>query len=558
MSELKYNYKLIPDRDKVEFVSREFGLNKYVSAVLIQRFGCNVDEIYKFLNPSVDDLHDPFLLTGVVDCIDVIRHSIVNCENILIYCDYDVDGVTGASVLYRFLQKNFKLGGRLSYRTASRFGNGYGLSVDDVRFAIDVGVGLIITVDCGTKDYEAISLAVKNNVKVVVVDHHEFGDGENCANVILNPKSGESTYPFKELSGCGVVFKLLQAFNDYLSLNDDIYEYSDLLALSICCDIVPLVGENRVLLVKGLEKMNKSPQLGLKYLINSLGLVDIGVDEILFRVGPRINAPGRIGSSLVCVELFVSDDICRVEELVSEMNNVFQVRRDLCNKALREIDSMISVDDGCSRPIVVYKGDWNLGILGILASKCIERSGVPSVVMADKCSEYIVGSVRSLEGVDVVSVLGECKDLLVRFGGHKMAAGFLLEKGKLGEFVSLFTEKVSVLLRNGSFGESLGVNVRIPFRYITGEFYRDVLRLGPFGFGNRSPVFESIVFFISSRFYNRDTVCRIKVGEDGVICGIVKGRNVLVSGYRKVQYSVFFRDGLVLDILNILEEKGFV
>ena len=555
MSWLKYKYELIPDRDEIELISREFGVNKYISAVLIQRFGCNVGDIYKFLNPSVNDLHDPFLLTGIVECIDIIQHSIVNCENILIYCDYDVDGITSASILYRFLQKNFKLAEGLTYRTASRFGNGYGLSVDDVKFAIDRCVSLIITVDCGTKDYEAISLAVENNIKVIVVDHHEFGDGQNCANVILNPKGVESTYPFKDLSGCGVVFKLLQALNDrLLGDKDDIYEYIDLLALSICCDIVPLVDENRALLVKGLEKINVNPQLGLKYLICGSGLEgNVGVDDILFKIGPRINAPGRVGDPSVCVELFITDDESRVVELVGEINNIYRIRKDLCNEALREIDRMINVNNECCEPTVVYKSDWNLGILGILAAKCVEKKYVPSVVMTDKNSEYIVGSVRSVDGLDIVTVLGECKDLLVRFGGHKMAAGLLLERKNIDKFVSLFSEKVSALLKNGSFGEILDVNIKIPLRNITCEFYSDILKLSPFGFGNYSPVFESTVYFISSIFHYRDTICRIKFG-DGVICGIVKGRNILIRGYRKIQYSVFFREGITLNILNILQE----
>ncbi len=555
MSWLKYKYELIPNRDKIELISREFRVNKYISAVLIQRFGCNVGEIYKFLNPSANDLHDPFLLTGIVECIDIIQHSITNCENILIYCDYDVDGITSASILYRFLQKNFKLAQRLIYRTASRFGNGYGLSVDDVKFAIDKSVRLIITVDCGTKDYEAISLAVENNIKVIVVDHHEFGDGQNCANVILNPKGIESTYPFKDLSGCGVVFKLLQALNvRLLGAKDDIYEYIDLLALSICCDIVPLVDENRVLLVKGLEKINLNPQLGLKYLICSSGLEgNVGVDDILFKIGPRINAPGRVGDPSVCVELFTSDDESRVVELVGEINNIYRIRKDLCNEALREIDSMISVNNECCEPVVVYKSDWNLGILGILAAKCVEKKYVPSVVMADKDSDYIVGSVRSVEGLDIVTVLGECKDLLVRFGGHKMAAGLLLERKNIYKFVSSFKDKVSALLKNSSFGESLDVNIKIPLRYITCEFYSDILKLSPFGFGNYSPVFESTVYFIGSMFYYRDTICRIKFG-DGSICGIVNGKNILIRGYREIQYSVFSREGITLNILNILQE----
>lgn len=553
VGKVKFNYIPIPARNEIKFISKEFGLNMYVSAVLIQRLGCDVIRISKFLNSDLGNLHDPFLLHGVKDALNIIYTSIKNNENILIYGDYDVDGIIGVSILYRFLDKNFKLGNRLIYRIANRFGDGYGLSTDIVDFSIKNNIKLIITVDCGTKDYESIDLAVSNKIKVIVTDHHEFGDGTNNATVVINPKDIKSKYPFEGLSGCGVVFKLLQAFNIYFSLNNDVYEYLDLLALSICCDLVPLVDENRILLVKGLEKINNNPQLALRRIISHLKLNSIGINEILFKIGPWINSPGRVGSSLKCVDLFISDEIGTVDELVDEINNDFCTRKNLCNNAMNYICEKINCTDVFT-PNVIYKCDLCLGILGILAAKCVEKNYVPSIVMSNKDNDYIVGSIRSIEGIDIVDVLNSCSNLLVKFGGHKMAAGFLLEKKNLNNFVTLFTKKVSDLLSNNSLEFKLNINLKVPLKCITRGFCSDLLKISPFGICNLPPIFESIVFIICSRIYYDDTICEIEFDDNRVIRGIIKCKNINVEGYKIIQYSIRFGGSIVLDIQNIMEK----
>ena len=552
MNEIGYIYKFIPNREEIEIISSKFNLNKYISAVLIQYFGFDIDKIHKFLNPNTNYLHDPFLLDGIEKCLDIIYTSIKNHENILIYGDYDVDGITGVSILYRFLQKNFKLGHLLSYKTASRFDSGYGLSIDVVNYAIKNSIKLIITVDCGTKDYEPIDFAINNGLNVVVIDHHEFGDRANIANAILNPKVLNSKYPFRDLSGCGVVFKMLQAFCIRFKINDDVYDYLDLLALSICCDIVPLVDENRILLVKGLEKINNNPQLGLKCLIANLELKNIDTNDISLKIGPRINSPGRIGSPLLCVDLFTNDDINVVNKLIDELNSTFVIRKKLCSDAMIDIEKNIDTEDK-TIPTIVYKNDWNLGILGILASKCVEKKYVPSVVMSDKNEDYIVGSVRSIEGIDIVNILSSCKDLLVKFGGHKMAAGFSLKKNNLNEFKKMFSKNVSNLLKNGSFKFNISINLKLPIKYITGAFYKDLSKLSPFGFCNSSPIFESIVLFVDSSFSYNDTICKIKIDNSKDIYGIIRGKNIIVTGFKIIQYSVFFDNVVGLDIFNILD-----
>ena len=545
----KLNYLSIPDRSEIENVSTHFSINKYISAVLIQRLGYNTDKIRHFLNPEGNKLGDPFLIEGMTEAINLVLDSINNSENILIYGDYDVDGITATSILFKFLKKSFNLKGELIYRTASRFDEGYGLSIDAVNLAILNNIRLIITVDCGTKDYESIKLARDNKIKVIVIDHHEFGEEENCANVILNPKNPKCKYQFKELTGCGVAFKFIQALCKNQSIDVNIDDFLDLVSLSICCDIVPIIDENRTLLVRGLKKINESPNLGLKCFIDRLGLIKVDVNDILFRIGPRLNAPGRINNPIICVDLFVNDDIDKISNIFDKIDDCYLTRKRFCNEAVKEIDANIDkIAD--SKSIIFYNKNWNLGILGILASKCVEKKNTPSIIMSNRDDNYIVGSIRSINEVNAVELLNSCNNFLVKYGGHKMAAGFLLEKSKLEGFVDFVSKKLENALKNNDIKKTLNIDIRLPLREINDSFYKDLVKISPFGFGNEQPIFESTVKIIDYYFSYYDTICTITDKAGYKLFGMIKNNNVVVNGVYKIQYKVGFNNSIFLNIEN--------
>ena len=375
MIESKYVYKKIPDIESIKEISSNFNINQYVAAILIQNLGFDINKIQEFLEPKLEKLYDPFLIKGMDKAVDIILNYIKNNDNILIYGDYDVDGITGVAVLYNFLVDNFNINNNLYYKCANRFNEGYGLSKETIDFAVENNINLIITVDCGTKDYEMIKTAKNLGINIIVTDHHEFGDGENLADVILNNKSKDedNIYPFKELSGCGIVFKLIQGLTKSCNLNSNIpYNYLDLVGLSTSCDLVPLLDENRILLYYGIDKINKNPQIGIKSLLTILNKNIISNEDLLFKVGPCINAPGRISNAEICVKLFITKDENEANELAvlirEEHNNRKKICSDIINDILDKIDNNSNL-----KSTVLYKEGWPIGVLGIIAIRCIEK-----------------------------------------------------------------------------------------------------------------------------------------------------------------------------------------
>ena len=544
-------YREIPEKDKILEVSNTFNLNEYVSILLIQRIGYNLNEIKNFLDPNIDNLHNPFMFENIKSCIDLFIEHIKNKNKILLYGDYDVDGITGTALLYNFIKDNYESSDNITYQVADRFSEGYGLAINAVEQAIKDGVSLIVTIDCGTKDYKSIELARDNNIDVIVLDHHEFGDEENKSNFIINPKNKEYDYPFKYLSGCAVVFKLIQAINIYKNLNTNIFKYLDIVSLSVCCDVVPLIDENRVLLIKGLEIINTNPCSGLKALCDFINLENISTKDIAFKIGPMLNAPGRLFNAKICVDLLISNNIDEIISIISEINNIYSLRKELCNNAMKEIS--FELDNSIDRIPIFINDNWSAGILGIIAARCVEKTSLPSLIMTSQNEDYIVGSARSIEGINILEIIESCSEYLYKFGGHEMASGFIVKK----ENVDIFCENIEKQIQNKineiNYRKKIIVDIKIQIKDLNEDFFNNLKKIAPFGEGNKKPIFESVVTLISSKFFYNNTIFNIKDESGKIFTGIFKNSNLKIEGLYKIIYTIEEYSPLKVEIIKTIE-----
>lgn len=462
-------------------------INEKIKKILQDR-GCTTDDdINKFLYPKMEYLQDPYLLKGMEEAINTICNAIKENNKILIYGDYDVDGVTSTSLLFSFLKK---IGAtNITYSVANRFNEGYGIGKKAIEKAIDDGVKLIITVDCGTKDIDSIDIARRAGVEVIVTDHHE-PDNNNLpnANIILNPKLDKES-KFTELAGCGVVFKLIQGIcaKMNIKLNEKILM---LACIGTVCDIVPLVNENRIITSCGLKLLEESSSctlLGLKTLIEILKLKKVTVNDILFLIGPCINAAGRLDDATYAVDLLLTNEKEKAIELARHIKNLNEERKMMCKNTVEEAYAMIE-ENKCTN--VLYNPSWHQGILGIVASRCVGYNNRPSIILAEK-NGFITGSARSNNNIDLYSALYECKDLLLRFGGHTMAAGISLEKKNLEEFKLKFEEIIKQMNDNNKAQNEIKEDLEISLDDIDDGLIEGLKLMQPFGIGNENPIFKS-------------------------------------------------------------------
>ena len=548
-----YTYIPIPQKEKIQDISERFSLNKYIAAILIQKLGYNIELTEKFLKPDLKNLHDPFLIKDIDKALDIIEKYIKNNKKILIFGDYDVDGVTGVSVLYNFLVDNFNIKDNLEFKCANRFNEGYGLSNEVVEYAKENNLQLIITVDCGTKDYETIKLAKSYGLDVIVTDHHEFGNEANEADVIINNKnpSEYNLYPFRELSGCGIVFKLIQALARRFNIpEENTFKYLDLVALSTSCDLVPLIDENRILLHYGLNKINNNAQIGIKALLECLNKYTISNEDLLFKVGPTINAPGRISNAEICVKLFTTSDVNEAKILAEQIKQEHTDRKKICLDISNEILDKIDVNDN-EKSTVLYKDGWHIGVLGIIAIRCIEKKNVPTIILTNKDDDYIIGSVRSISGLNILKVLDSCSNTLERYGGHELAAGLSLRRNNLDNFITSFKQNISSVLENFDCKKKLEINIKIPLCKIDKEFFLSLIQLSPFGIGNQGPLFMSTCKIIKYEYYYNDTFFFIKDKNNNTFNGFYKNKKINITGDVCIVYKVMFKKEILLNIIDI-------
>ena len=492
MDNKKWIIKAKANSEKVAKLSEVLGIDKNLSNLLVQKGIENYDDARKFFRPQLNDLHNPFLMKDMDNAVNRLQKAIDNNENILIFSDYDVDGTTGVALLYKFLTKFYK---KVFYYVPDRYVEGYGVSFKGIDFASENSCSLVITVDCGIKAVKQINYANEKNIDVIVCDHHNQGEILPKAFAILDPKRNDCNYPYKELSGCGVAFKFLQAFCNTNNHDiNNIFSLLDLVVVSIGSDIVPITGENRILAYFGLIQLNTNPCLGLKSIINLSGIADkeIQINDIVFKIGPRINAAGRLTTGKTAVELLISENETVAEEIGNEINKLNAERKDLDQKVTEEALSMIDNSEILKNAYttVVYSENWSKGIVGIVASRLTETYYRPTIVFT-KSNNLITGSARSVYGYNLYNAIEHCSDLLENFGGHTYAAGLTLKDGKLNEFTQRFENYVKSTITELQLTPTIDVDMILEIKDITPKFYRILKQFAPFGPENMTPVFVS-------------------------------------------------------------------
>ena len=488
----KWNYQPPTEQEKreAEALSQETGLNPVTCRLLTRRGIKTAAEAKQFFRPSLTELHDPFLMDGMEAAVARINKALGRKERILVYGDYDVDGTTAVSLVYRFLGQFTT---NIDYYIPNRYNDGYGVSFKGIEYAQETGVKLVIVLDCGVKAVNEIAYAKELGIDFIVCDHHVQDKELPPAVAILNPKLIGSNYPYPHLSGCGVGFKLMQAFAKDNGIEfSQLIPYLDLVAVSIASDIVPIMGENRILAYHGLRQINHNPSIGLKAIIDVCGLRDkeIKINDIIFKIGPRINASGRIQTGKEAVDLLTEKDYEKAIALSNQINEYNEARKDLDKSMTEEANNIVDNLEGLSekRSIVLYNEDWHRGVIGIVASRLTELFYRPSVVLT-KTSDMATGSARSVADFDVYKAVESCRDLLDNFGGHPYAAGLSLKVENIEEFTRRFEEYVTEHIQDTQTDAIINIDTEITFKEISMKLYNDLKRFEPFGPDNPKPLF---------------------------------------------------------------------
>ncbi len=503
---MKWTFAAEPDPQIVKHLEQVLHIPYKIARLLAQRGIETYEQARKFFSPTWDDIYDPFLMKDMDKAVQRIRQAIYRKEKILIYGDYDVDGTTAVALLYSFLKERYP---HLEFYIPDRNKEGYGISFRGVEYAVDNGFTLMIALDCGIKAVEQIRLAKEHGLDIIIGDHHTPGEVLPEAFAILNPKQKDDEYPYKELSGAGIAFKIVQALNQTEGRTiDKIIPYLDLLAVSIAADIVPITDENRTLMYFGLQQLNISPRPGLKVLMRSMKKKEWTVSDLVFVLAPRINSAGRMEHGKLAVKLLIETNERKAEELGRLIENNNRERREtdqnMTEEALRKIEKHIKPDNYTT---VVYDETWHKGVVGIVASRLIERYYRPTIVMTYSEKDNLwVGSARSIKNFDLYAVLDAIDEHIHQFGGHKFAAGLSVRPEKLEDFVAAFENKVREVLPGGLPEPEIIIDDELDLIDITPKFFRLLKRFAPFGPGNMKPVFMTRDL--------RDTGFARRVGRD--------------------------------------------
>ena len=471
-------------------LSAELEMSPVLCSLLVKRGITSVAEARNFFRPKLSQLHNPFLMNDMDVAVRRLNKALGKKERILVYGDYDVDGTTAVALVYKFLQQ---FSSNIDYYIPDRNEDGYGISKRGVDYAHSTGVKLIIVLDCGIKAIEEIAYAKSLGIDFIVCDHHVPDEQLPCAVAILNPKLAGSTYPYPHLSGCGVGFKFMQAFAmDNGIPADQLYPLLDLVAVSIASDLVPIMGENRILAFHGIKQLNHSPSVGLKAIINVCGLneKEISINDIIFKIGPRINASGRVQQGKVAVDLLIENNLKAALAMSHQINEMNEARKELdksmTEEANRIVEGLESFDE--RRAIVIFNPDWHRGVIGIVASRLTEVYHRPAVVIT--CTgDMATGSARSVTGFDVYRAMESCRDLLDNFGGHTYAAGFSLKVENIEAFAKRFEEFVTDNILPEQTEPVIDIDAELEFQQITRRFFNDLKKFAPHGPENPKPIF---------------------------------------------------------------------
>lgn len=478
------------DNRTIEQLSKELNVNKIISSMLVKRGIKTFNQAKDFFRPNINQLHDPFLMKDMNEAVNRILQAIENKEPMMIFGDYDVDGTSSVALLSSFLKD---IGAKLSTYIPDRNNEGYGISLKAIDLAEKNKETLIIALDCGIKANDQVQYALKKEIDFIICDHHNPSNQLPNAYAILNPKRKDCKYPFKELCGCGVGFKLIQAINQRKGLEmENIIHYLDLVAVAIAADIVPLIGENRILTYVGLQVINSNPRLGLHCLLQNNNKKEFNVGDLMFYVGPRINAAGRMDHASLALELLLEKELDKGEKLAEKIEELNiqrrEIEKNITEQALKKIDNENKLN---SNSTVVFENSWNKGVIGIVASRLIEKHYKPTIVFCKSKDGNLTGSARSIKDVDLYKILEKCKANILKFGGHKYAAGLTIEENDYASFKESFEKAVGDYINNKLPENEIRIESKIELSSITPKFFRILNQFEPFGPGNRRPIFLS-------------------------------------------------------------------
>ena len=534
-------------------LAADIGIHPALGSLLLERGIRDAAAARRFFHPQLSELHDPFLMNDMQTAVERINKALAGKERILVYGDYDVDGFTAVALVYKFLRQFCS---NIDYYIPDRYEEGYGISKKGIDFAAATGVRLIIVLDCGIKAVEEIAYAKSLGVDFIICDHHVPDSELPDAVAILNPKRTDNRYPDTNLSGCGVGFKLMQAFAQSNGIAQGrLVPLLDLCVVSIASDIVPITGENRILAYHGLRSLNTNPGTGLRAIIEVCGLGDreLTMNDIIFKIGPRINASGRMQSGGEAVALLVENDFTEAMEQAERINLYNEARKDLDRQMTEEAVELVrdlpGLDD--RRAVVIYNEEWHKGIIGIVASRLTEQYYRPAVVLT-RSEDLATGSARSVSGFDVYKAVQSCEDLLENFGGHTYAAGLSMKVENVPEFSRRFEAYVAEHIKDEQTQATLDVDAVLDFKDVNFDFYRQLKRFAPFGPGNARPV------FCTFRVYDYGTSKVVGRGQEHIKLELVDNKsNTVMNGIAFGQSSQarLIKTKQAFDIVYSIEEN---
>ncbi|MDR1091277.1 MAG: single-stranded-DNA-specific exonuclease RecJ [Prevotella sp.] len=551
----KWNYEDLTTQQKEQRdeLAKKLGISPVLCKLLIQRNISSIEDARKFFRPNLKDLHDPFLLPDMDKAIKRIEKALGQKQRILIYGDYDVDGTTAVALVYKFLRKFTT---NMDYYIPDRYDEGYGISEQGIDYAEETGVKLIIALDCGIKAVGKVAYAKSKGIDFIIGDHHMPDEVLPDAVAVIDAKRTDSTYPYEHLSGCGVGFKLVQALAQNNKIDfSEIQDLLDLVAVSVASDIVPITGENRILAYYGLKQLNSNPSLGLKGIIDICGLTykSITVNDIIFKIGPRINASGRMMKGKEAVDLLLANSTEDAREKSTNIDHYNDDRRELDKRITDEAILFIdqNMDMKSKKSIVIYNETWHKGVIGIVASRLTEKHLRPAVVLT-KSQGMITGSARSVMGFDVYKAIEACKDILENFGGHTYAAGLSLKEENLNEFKKRFEALSLEMIAPEMMRPQINIDAQLTFREINNKFVEELNSFAPFGPENLNPIFVTcdVQDYGTSKIVGKDNVhLKLEMADKTVVTPVNGIAFRQSDSYERV------KNGEPFDICYTLEEN---
>ena len=555
--QFKWNYEPpTPEKQQAaKELAEKIGMSPVLAGLLIQRGIKTESAAKRFFRPMLNELIDPFLMNDMDVAVDRLNDAMGRKERIMVYGDYDVDGCTAVALVYKFLQQFYS---NIDYYIPNREGEGYGVSRQGIDFAAETGVKLIIVLDCGIKAIDEIAYAKERGIDFIICDHHEPDDELPPAVAILNPKRRDSTYPFKQLCGCGVGFKLMQAFTKNNGIPfSRLIPLLDFCAVSIAADLVPVEGENRILAFHGLKQLNQSPSIGLKAIIEICGLTnrELTMSDIVFKIGPRINASGRMQNGKEAVELLVERDLQKALTEATRINEYNEQRKDVDKQMTDEANEIVArlESQRHMQSIVLYDEGWKKGVVGIVASRLTELYFRPTVVLT-VIDGMASGSARSVAGFDIYDAVKSCRDLLENFGGHTYAVGLTLRKENIPEFRRRFQEYVSHHILPEQTQQTLDIDLELDFHDVNKRLLNELKRLAPHGPGNDKPL------FITRNVYDYGTSKVVGRHQEHIKLELVDSKSAVVMNgiaFGQSAAARYIKSKRSFDIVYTIEENTY-